>query len=636
MKKFIKIVVSIVGTAILSVAVGYFLTTLFKRGGVVWDIRLFSEKLFAILSALIFISLSVCWLYVIIKYRFFSSSKLIRKNDRTTSNLYDNQDFMSSATLYQKYGNYDFNTLKDIDNVHGYVLNSHFFKNKLRLSVIPNQHAMLIGTNGTGKSLYVAGMSIQANAVSKSKPSMIINDLAGELYEQHSAQLKENGYNVAVINLREPRNSLIRYNPCSYIWDLFYEYQADKTKTDVLDRVAVNINELALVICPDATYGEKNWSQGARGILIGCLWGMLEDSLVPEFNFTKDMFTLTQVSNIVNRQKDKLMSFLFNRDLQSKVFDSASLIKDNKSEKTVDSYLSHLTTSLTLFLETGMQFITSATDFDIKTITKQPTALFIIVPVEYPTRHVIGCMIYTQIYNHLAYEASLKRDSKLDRTVYFFLDEFGNLPKIPSFTNWITTSRKMQIFFFIMLQSNQQLDTVYGKEQAQIICNNCHVQMFLGASDEQTIDYFKKKFGTYTAIARSQNLDTQNLSITEFKGNTTLVKKDLVTSSELQQIQLGEMYAIIIREKPIHTKLVPIFAPEIQNIIKIKRQDEKIPKYSYENKIYDLYNRAKLLGEEDEQQEGVDTKNENQEQEKTTETNQRSSKKIDRKKFLGL
>lgn len=582
---------------ILSIILAYVPMSLILYKKFVFSIDIFKIDtywLFAGLFATIFMCVN---LYFFIKFKFFSANRLMLNNDRTKSNLFDNQSFMSNKELFETYGNYEFSTLKNSKNSHGYVINSYLRKNKLYLSMYPSEHAMLIGATGTGKSYFVAGTTIQANAMSAEQPSMIINDLAGDLYLKNSLFLQEHGYNVSVIDLRNPRKTISRFNPCSIIWDLYHQYRLNPTKHELIDLVAVYINELAYIICPEATGDNANWANGARGILIGCFWGMLEDSLVKEFGFTKDMFTIVQVSNIVNRQKEFLMDFLFARPQESKVFDYAGTINDNKSEKTVDSYISHLVSSLTLFLESGMQYITSATDIDVDSISKKPTALFVIIPAEMPSRAIIGTMIYTQLYNYFAHQALTNDSKQLDRTVYYILDEFGNLPKIKDFASWLTTSRKMKIFFFIMLQSITQLEDTYGKDKAVTICDNCSLQMFLGSASDSTIDYFQKKLGTYTAIQRNMSLDTSDTNVIDFKGQTSLTKKDLVNRSEFQQIKQGEMYAFILRKKPIHTTLVPTFNPELPktNTIKLGTANVQPINADFRNKIYDLQARKDIL-----------------------------------------
>lgn len=560
--KLIKFLLFCVAAIAIAIAVAYLLTATFTLGGIRWDTSIFKSKTFFFIAIATSCILIGALIYFLIKYKFFNASKIISVNDRTKSNLYDSSDFMSHQEVLYEFGSYSIDDIKSLD-ISGFLINSEFDKKgKLRFSIVDESidtHALLIGGSGTGKSTLLAIPMIQINAASRSKPSMIINDLAGELYKKNAQNLINKGYDVKVINLRFPEKTFTRYNPLSLIWDLYHAYIKDKSDISSKDRCAVEINELARIICPETHGSDKNWNNGARGIFIGCIYGMLEDSLIPEYNFTKTMFTIAQVSNIVNRQKPYLKNFLFDRPKTSKVFDYASIIYGNESEKTVDSYISHLQSSLTLFLEEGMQYITSATDMELSSISQRPTAIFIIVPNEYPSRYIIGTMIILQIYNYLAFESSLKIDNRLERPIYYFLDEFGNLPKIENFQKIISTSRKMRIYFYLMLQSNHQLEEVYGKEQAQTIINNCGLQCYLGSTDDNTIDFFQKKFGTYTALSLSQQLNTKNLEVIDFVGNKNLTKKDLVTKSELQKIPKGTMYSFLLRHNPIKSNLIPSY-----------------------------------------------------------------------------
>lgn len=597
--KLIKFLLFCVAAIAIAIAVAYLLTATFTLGGIRWDTSIFKSKTFFFIAIATSCILIGALIYFLIKYKFFNASKIISVNDRTKSNLYDSSDFMSHQEVLYEFGSYSIDDIKSLD-ISGFLINSEFDKKgKLRFSIVDESidtHALLIGGSGTGKSTLLAIPMIQINAASRSKPSMIINDLAGELYKKNAQNLINKGYDVKVINLRFPEKTFTRYNPLSLIWDLYHAYIKDKSDISSKDRCAVEINELARIICPETHGSDKNWNNGARGIFIGCIYGMLEDSLIPEYNFTKTMFTIAQVSNIVNRQKPYLKNFLFDRPKTSKVFDYASIIYGNESEKTVDSYISHLQSSLTLFLEEGMQYITSATDMELSSISQRPTAIFIIVPNEYPSRYIIGTMIILQIYNYLAFESSLKIDNRLERPIYYFLDEFGNLPKIENFQKIISTSRKMRIYFYLMLQSNHQLEEVYGKEQAQTIINNCGLQCYLGSTDDNTIDFFQKKFGTYTALSLSQQLNTKNLEVIDFVGNKNLTKKDLVTKSELQKIPKGTMYSFLLRHNPIKSNLIPSYNNRAALSFDTAPLKEELSLgYAYNNRIYDLEARNALL-----------------------------------------
>ncbi|MBE6537793.1 MAG: hypothetical protein E7673_07605, partial [Ruminococcaceae bacterium] len=304
---------------------------------------IFAEKSFWITCGICFAFLTGIAIYTMAKYEMFNFSKTINRVDTADSDAFGNSRWQTVDEMAKRYGCYDFEKLPEIE-AEGYVVKSRLHRKKLFVSTVKEQHSLVVGTSGTGKSAFYLGVTIQMNAKSKTKSSMVINDLKGELYSKHSAMLAEEGYNVIKLDLRNPHVS-DRYNPLSLIWDLYQEYHETHDE-NIHDRVGVYINEIASILCPIGNGDQQQWSKGAQSIIKSVIWGMLEDGNVPELNFTKDMFTILQISNIVNRQKNDLESFLRQRSRYSPVFDYAGMILDNPSEKTVGSYYATLSTAL--------------------------------------------------------------------------------------------------------------------------------------------------------------------------------------------------------------------------------------------------------------------------------------------------
>lgn len=542
---------------------------------------------------------NLIYLYIVFKTNMFGMSKTINRVDRAEADTFGNSRWQTNDEMHRNYGRYDFDKLAEVET-EGYVIKSEVKGGKLLVSTVAEQHNLVVGTTGTGKSAFYLSLTIQMNAKTKTKSSMVINDLKGELYSQHSKFLKEQGYNVIKIDLRMPHLS-DRYNPLSLIWDLYHDYHNNgKNNPELISRVAVYINEIASVLCPVGTGDQQQWSKGAQSIIKSVIWGILEDSLCPEYNITKDMLTILQISNIVNRQKANLDDFLKNRNKLSPVFDYAGMILDNPSEKTVGSYYATLSTALEGFLEEGLKRVTAATDIDITKLATEPTALFIIIPDELKTRNIVGTMIVSQIYNYLTFEASNNKPTeRLAKNVYFLLDEFGNLPIIPNFPSWVSLSRSRGIYFNLIIQADSQLEEVYNKNGAKTIMQNCHLQMLLGANEIDTLKRFEDLFGKYTIYQRSANIDQQS-SISEYKGSTGLTSKELITLDQLQRIQRGTAYFKILRQFPCKTVLAPYFLPEVQKhltIGKLETGDSERPAVDYKNTYYDLALRQAYIDE---------------------------------------
>lgn len=588
--KIIFSIILIVALFLVSLLIGCIATSLILNESLKLDfITLISyvpNELTLTITFIVFAAFMAFIIYTALKYKFFSFNKMVNRVDRAKSDLYGQASFMTKEEMTKKYGqkdesskkvkyyDYNFGTLKS-SNFNGYIVNSYKLNSQLYCNCVSKMHGLVIGTNGSGKSLYFLSPTLQANARSSDnhKPTLIINDLKGELYNDNSQILKENGYNIIVLNLRDPSKST-KFNPLDLIWDLYHEYMESveenrkrpttPIKYELLDKVSAYILEMATTICPTSTGDNASWSQGSQGILAGIMWALLEDSLIPEYNMTKSKFTLQQIANVINRYKDSLQDFLKNRPKSSPVWDYCSMIIDNESEKTMASYISYTQTSLRPLIEPGIQRITCTSDFDLIDIVKKPTALFLIIPDEQKSRYVLANLIIAQIYNFLTYYSSQQPNLTLDRTVYYMLDEFGNMPKLPQFPNWISTSRSRNIFFCIIVQAISQLNSVYGNDETKTILQNCHFQMFLGATEETTLEYFTKMLGTYTIYSRNASLNEKNLNSIDYQGSTSLVKKELVNKDQLQYIKRGEVYFTVSREKPCHASLVPFFDSELQ------------------------------------------------------------------------
>lgn len=625
------------------------------------DVELFKSRevyIYALVSAGIIFIVS---LGISIWYDMFASSRILNKAEDATSKIYGDARWLTRKEIQKKYGYYNFNTLSN-ENVSGYVVASDIVNNTLRLSVVQEVHALMVGVSGDGKSLRYIGPSIQMNAASATKASMIINDAKGELFSQHSKALQDAGYDVKLINLRLPRES-VRFNPLSLIWDLwmgseekernssltpseldslyeayrqkftqeeaaqlavasshkakkptpqldntakkllskdeyYKEWQLSELKQarDMKDRAQVLIQEMSQILVPEGSGENKVWSDGAQGICAGIIHAMLEDGLNEELNFTRDMFTVSQISNIVNRQQGELNDFLRLRPSSSSVFDFAGMIIDNQSEKTVSSYLATLSTSLKSYLEGGLEYIMSDTDIDFSTLVTKPTAIFILVPDEYLTRHTVASMAISQLYNELIFQSSQYPNNKLPRPVYFMLDEFGNLPKLPGLPTWITISKSRRIYFNLLIQSLSQVEEKYNQHNAKTIIQNCHLQMIMGSNDAENVKHFQEKFGTRTIINRTANFDKKTTTI-EYQGSSSLGKVELISADMLQKITPGTVYWKMLRENPAQTHLEIIF--DLENFIELGSVNKAQPYISFNprERFYSLSDRNNYIKE---------------------------------------
>lgn len=394
------------------------------------------------------------------------------------------------------------------------------------------QHTLVIGTTGSGKTTGFLDPTIQILAHTKTKPSLIISDPKGELYERHSKMFKEKGYKIYVLNLIKPYQSS-KWNPFHIIITLLNKIAEIKEQIEeVSNAIDKDINNKELIekenklkierqeiedeifdsmvdiiysICPiDERSTDPSWQKGARDFILAVALGFIEDVQKGLMDATQiTLFNLYyNISNYAKGNLSILKSYLENRDKYSHVTSKAGTVLNSiDSEKTLAGYLSDVMSYMQWLTDRGIQAMTSSNDFDFENFDENPRVLFIIFPDERVTRHNLVSMLITQCYKALVNKARENEINgememaKLKRRVYLLLDEFGNLPKIENLGTIISVARSRQIFFNLIVQNLEQLTEKYGSNVSKIVKDNCPVKIFLGTDSIATMEEFIKLAG---------------------------------------------------------------------------------------------------------------------------------------------
>ncbi len=492
----------------------------------------------------------------------------------------------------------------------GMLLRSQLDGNKLLINMYKPIHAMVIGTTGTGKTERFINPQIQILSGTKTKPSFVITDPKGELFEKNSNKLRKEGYDVKVFNLRQPYAST-RWNPLDNAYMMYqeahhlrekvvvhrnvnpadfklkiiakeynnewYEFNGiaypnsqalemdlDSRKAELIDLAENEIREIAGVLCPIENKNDSSWDRGAQEFVCGTMMAMLEDSLIPELGMTREKFNFYNLSRIANfKDPDPdapyktLRQYFLGRDKYSKVMQLVTTAINN-APTTTKSYMGIVSARLGIFNDSGMCFATSLNEMEFDTFAEKPTALFIIIPDEKESRHGIATMCISQLYKKLVDLANYCPDYKLPRTVYFLLDEFANLPKIEKIDSMITVSRSRNIFFALVVQSFSQLNAKYGDDIAATLKGNCPIKIFIGTDDAKTCEEFSKLCGDVsletTSTSESKQKDSKDNSKTT---STSTASRPLIYPDELGHLgggTTGEIIIKILNEFPIRTK----------------------------------------------------------------------------------
>lgn len=574
-------------------------------------------------------ALIILWYYQ--KNYWLLNSKNIIKGKKRDLHLPANLEqsrFQTEKELSKNFTELDFQDLKHTEII-GTPVQAVQIKDKLNIIFSKPAHTLVIGTTGSGKTTTFVNPMIQILSETKTKPSLFVSDPKGELYADHAEALKKKGYEVKVLDLRNPYNS-VRWNPLerAYIYyqrmlhldeevitdeekgcyrfdgKEYYEQEEKDAavqvkKQQLYDIVYEDLHDITTVLCPVNNKNEPMWESGAKNLVLAIALAMLEDSENPKLGLTKEkynFFSITKVATNTENECEELINYFKNRNPLSKAVSLSKQVLD-ASDKTRGSYLSSTFDKLAMFADQSLCALTSENEIEFGSMGERPIALFLQIPDEKETRHTLAAMVILQAYKELVYKANTYDSLSLPKPVYFLLDEFGNLPKVHKLEQMITVGRSRNIWMNLVVQSYAQLAKVYDDKSADIIKSNCNIQVFIGTTDYKTIEEFSKRCGNFSIMQRSVGFNSAKGE--DINSNTSVKERPLIYPSELQRLNnngnMGNAIVTVFGYYPIKAKFTPSFKCKFYDMHRCRQELERGRYFDERRAFYDMKKRNELF-----------------------------------------
>ncbi len=360
----------------------------------------------------------------------------------------------------------------------------------------------------------------------------MFTDPKGELYDKTAGYLRDNGYDIKVLNLINPKNS-DGYNPLMNV----------KNELDV-DVIA---NTIVKGQSEGSAGGDQYWDDMAEMLLKALIFYLIAKRPPEEQNLTS-CAELVRAAN--NNGGDNLLTNLMSElpyDHPARMYYKSIEIAP---EKTYASILSSLQSKLGKFDSSEIAELTSTNTINFEEIGKRKTAVYVISSDTHSAYDFLLTIFFSQMIQQL-YDFADKSGGILQVPTFFILDEFANIGRIPDFDKKISTSRSRRISFSVILQNLDQLEAVY-KESHETIMGNCDTHLFLGSNSQKTVEYFSKALGEKTifkdsvSVSRDKNSNKQGYNTSDQS-----MARALMTPDEIRR--LDNDYCLIFEKgiKPI-------------------------------------------------------------------------------------
>ena len=392
-------------------------------------------------------------------------------------------------------------------------------------------HTLVIGATGSGKTSRIVDQ--QVNILGKAGESMVVTDPKGEIFAKHGEMLKEKGYDVIVVNFRDPKNGSC-WNP----YTLPYKYYKEGNK----DKANELLNDMAINIAIDEKADDPFWTAAASDYLTGLSLAMFEDAEPDEISISTVNLMMT-VGEEKTGASTYIKEYFKMKDPSSPAAINA-LGTVNAPQETKNSILSVLKQKIKVFAVTqNLSEMLSRSDFDMEKIGERKTAIFMIIQDEKTTYHALATIFIKQCYESLISVAQ-KNGGTLPIRTNFIIDEFQNMPKFKDITTMVTAARSRHIRMTMIIQNFAGLTQVYGKEDAETIRGNCGNLLYLLTGELSALEEISKLCGDkIVKVGKDKKEETS----------------PFITVTELQRFKMGEVLLLRHRLPPLRTKIPGYF-----------------------------------------------------------------------------
>ena len=418
-------------------------------------------------------------------------------------------------------------------------------------------HCLMIGASGVGKTAFFLYPNLEY--ASASGMSYLALDTKGDLARNYGAVASRYyGYKVSVIDLRNPTRS------DGFNFMTLVNHYMDRAKRDPNDLTAKAKAEnyakilAKTIISPEGSsqYDDNAFFyESAEGVLAAIVM-LLAEFILPEKDGTEKRHIVSAFKLVQDllaapgggRGKNGfhvLMDMLPSVHKARWVANAALTAADQSMASVMSTVLSKLNAFLDSELE---QVICRDNPIDAERFASSKCAIFVVIPEEDPTKNFIASLMIQNLSRELFSVADENR-GRLKNRVVIYADEFGTMPPF-DVLSLFSAGRSRGLTLVPIIQSLAQLEKNYGKEGAEIVCDNCQDTIFGGfAPQSKTAEALSSALGSRTVLSGSVSQGKESSQ------SLQMIERPLMTPDELKSVPKGEFVVMKTGAHPMRTRL---------------------------------------------------------------------------------
>lgn len=356
----------------------------------------------------------------------------------------------------------------------GYIYSTNSVETQL------NNNVIVVGGSGSGKS-----MSYSEPCLLETKHSNLMIKLSKrKLIDKYKPLFKKRGYNVKILDLVHPAKSNVAFDPLYYV----------KSDTD-----AIHLAETLVKLDPEKSKpnnADPYWDQSAILLVYSLIllsFAINENpSLSTVIKYIKQLKISDNLSNITTNLDDTFDAI--EKQCPNHPAVAAWSSFSQLPPKTARCIYGTLISALDAVFTPGiLEMMDKENKIDFEEIAQNKAAIFILTSAVSPAIHSFANLFFAYAIKELFEFAEEQPDGELPIPVHLLCDDFAVGGRIENFQEYISIFREKKIRVSMMLQSESQLVSLYGEDNATTIINNCDTYMYMGGMDLKTCDHISKR-----------------------------------------------------------------------------------------------------------------------------------------------
>lgn len=341
-----------------------------------------------------------------------------------------------------------------------------------------NPNELIVGPTRSGKTMSV----VEPKLLHTFDNSVVISITKRALYEKYADLFRARGYAVWDLNLADPTSSNVAYDPLDFV----------KTDRDIMALTHMLVGgEMSRTIEGTA---DPYWNQSAESGLAAIFHLVVDEAARqgknPSFTDFYKLYRKLSIStegNVATTTLDKMFDRLEERKPDSVAPRLWNTIRGN-APRTASCIYSVMNNAVDKLFSPEILKMTSKMrkHVSFEELGSRKVALFITTSPVNKSLQKMCTMFFTDAFRELFEYAESLPARELPVPVHLICDDFATGSVIPDFDEYISVFCAKGISCSLLLQSESQLQSMYGANAATTIINNCDTYLYMGGMDYTT------------------------------------------------------------------------------------------------------------------------------------------------------